>query len=88
MPVRKSAITGPMAEFLKTNPQFKTAIDQLAKTQPQDSARVYIPGGDAILGKGLERMVLNNEDAKSVWPDVKKELEKVYDQDVKSKLPA
>jgi sn-glycerol 3-phosphate transport system substrate-binding protein len=77
-----------MAEFLKTKPQFKTAIDQLPKTQPQDSARVYIPGGDAILGKGLERMLLNNEDARNVWPDVKKELEKAYESDVKPKLKA
>lgn len=88
MPVRKSAVTGPMAEFLKSKPQFKTAIDQLAKTRAQDSARVYIPGGDAILGKGLERMLLNNEDAKNVWPDVKKELEKAYENDVKPKLKA
>ncbi len=86
MPVRKSAITGAMANFLKEKPQFKTAIDQLAKTQPQDSARVYIPGGDAILGKGLERMLLNNEDAKSVWPSVAADLKKVYEQDVKPKL--
>ncbi len=88
MPVRKSAVTGPMAEFLKSKPQFKTAIDQLAKTRAQDSARVYIPGGDAILGKGLERMLLNNEDAKNVWPDVKKELEKAYENDVNPKLKA
>ncbi len=86
MPVRKSAVTGAMASFLKEKPQYKTAIDQLAKTQSQDSARVYIPGGDAILGKGLERMVLQNEDAKNVWADVKKEMEKVYEQDVKAKL--
>ncbi|MGE0228101.1 MAG: ABC transporter substrate-binding protein [Dehalococcoidia bacterium] len=88
MPVRKSAITGPMADFLKEKPQFKTAIDQLPKTQPQDSARVYIPGGDAILGKGLERMLLNNEDAKAVWPDVAAQLKKAYEQDVKPKLSA
>ena len=88
MPVRKSAITGPMANFLKEKPQFKTAIDQLAKTQPQDAARVYIPGGDAILGKGLERMLLNNEDAKNVWPEVSAQLKKAYEQDVKPKLPA
>ena len=77
MPVRKSAATGPaMTEFFKANPQFKTAVDQLAKTQSQDSARVWIPGGDAILGTGLERMVLKNEDAKNVWPDIIKQLDK------------
>ena len=86
MPLRKSAIAGAMATFLKEKPQYKTAIDQLAKTQPQDSARVYIPGGDAILGKGLERMLLNNEDAKTVWPDVASQLTKAYEQDVKPKL--
>jgi sn-glycerol 3-phosphate transport system substrate-binding protein len=75
-----------MAEFFTKYPQFRTAVDQLPKTRPQDTARVYVPGGDAILGKGLERMVLNNEDAKTVWPDVKKELEKVVAQDVRPKL--
>ncbi|MGK2964781.1 MAG: ABC transporter substrate-binding protein [Tepidiformaceae bacterium] len=76
MPVRKSAATGPiMTEVYKTKPQFKTAVDQLPKTTSQESARVYVPGGDAILGKGLERMLLNNEDARNVWPDVKKEMD-------------
>ena len=75
--MRKSAATRPaMTEFFKANPQFKTAVDQLAKTQSQDSARVWIPGGDAILGTGLERMVLKNEDAKNVWPDIIKQLDK------------
>lgn len=89
MPVRKSAATGPlMAEFFTKNPQFKTAVDQLAKTQSQDTARVYIPGGDAIIGKGLDAILLNNQDAKSVWPDVKKQLEDTYNSDVKPKLKA
>jgi len=87
MPVRKSAVSGPlMTELFKQYPQYKTAVDQLSKTQPQDSARVYVPGGDAILGKGLERMVLNNEDAKTVWADVKKELEKIVDSDIRPKI--
>jgi sn-glycerol 3-phosphate transport system substrate-binding protein len=87
MPVRKSAVNGPlMAEFFEKNPQFKTAVDQLAKTRPQDTARVYVPGGDQILGKGLERMILNNEDAARVWPDVKKELEAIVEKDVRPKL--
>lgn len=87
MPLSKTAVNGPlMAETFAQKPQFKTAVDQLAKTQPQDSARVYIPGGDAILGKGLERMLLNNEDAAKVWPDVAAELERTYNNDVKPKL--
>ena len=87
MPVRKSAVNSPaMQEFFAKYPQFKTAVDQLPKTRPQDPARVYVPGGDAIIGKGLERMVLNNEDARNVWPDVKKELEKIVDTEIRPKI--
>ena len=75
-----------MSSLYTQYPQFKTAVDQLPKTQPQDAARVYIPGGDAILGKGLERMILNNEDAKNVWPDVTKELAKIVDSDIRPKI--
>jgi sn-glycerol 3-phosphate transport system substrate-binding protein len=87
MPVRKSAVEGPlMADFFKEKPQFRTAVDQLAKTRSQDTARVYVPGGDSIIGKGLERMTLSNEPADKVWKDVSGELQKVIDTEVKPKL--
>ncbi len=87
MPVRKSAVDGPlMATFFKEKPQFRTAVDQLAKTRSQDTARVYVPGGDSIIGKGLERMMLSNEPADRVWKDVSGELQKVIDTEVKPKL--
>ena len=64
MPVRKSAVESEeMQAFFAENPNFKTAVDQLPKTQPQDAARVFIPNGDQIIGKGLERITVNNEDA-------------------------
>ena len=44
-----------MKDFFAENPNFKIAVDQLAKTKPQDAARVFIPNGDQIIGKGLER---------------------------------
>lgn len=76
MPVRKSAFNSPeMTEFFTTNPNFKTAVDQLARTQPQDAARVFIPGGDQIIGKGLERITINQEDVASAFADVQAELE-------------
>ena len=44
MPVRKSAIDSEeMQDFFAENPNFKTAVDQLPKTQPQDAARVFDP---------------------------------------------
>lgn len=76
MPVRKSAIaSAAMQDFFKAKPNFKTAVDQLAMTQPQDSARVFIPGGDQIIGKGLERIMIAGEDIATVWADVKLTLE-------------
>jgi sn-glycerol 3-phosphate transport system substrate-binding protein len=71
MPVRKSAIAGPeMQEFFTQHPQYKVAVDQLAKTQPQDSARVYIPNGDQIIGSGLELILIENQDAQSAFDGV------------------
>jgi len=71
MPVRKSAITGSsMADWYVKHPNFKTVVDQLPKTRPQDVARVYIPNGDQIIGKGLERITVAGENPDTVWKDV------------------
>lgn len=71
MPVRKSAIESEaMQAFFAENPNFKTAVDQLALTKPQDSARVFIPNGDQIIGKGLERITVNREEAQPVFDEV------------------
>ncbi len=75
MPVRKSAIESEtMQGFFEENPNFKTAVDQLPKTQAQDSARVFIPNGDQIIGKGLERITVNGEEVQPVFDDVAKTL--------------
>ncbi len=71
MPVRKSAIESEeMQAFFAENPNFKTAVDQLPLTQPQDSARVFIPNGDQIIGGGLERITVNREEAQPVFDEV------------------
>ncbi|MBA2521172.1 MAG: ABC transporter substrate-binding protein [Chloroflexia bacterium] len=71
MPVRKSAIESPeMQAFYDENPNFQTAVNQLPMTRPQDSARVFIPNGDQIIGAGLERIVINLEEAQPVFDDV------------------
>ncbi len=54
MPVRKSAGQSPeMQAFYQENPNFRTAVEQLATTSPQDPARRFVPAGDSIIGKGL-----------------------------------
>ena len=76
MPVRKSAVNGEEIQaYFKEQPTFKTAVDQLPKTQPQDAARVFVPNGDQIIGKGLERIIVSKEDTATVFADVNKELE-------------
>ncbi|MBC8163907.1 MAG: ABC transporter substrate-binding protein, partial [Roseiflexaceae bacterium] len=77
MPVRKSAVeSADMKSFFQERPNFKVAVDQLPQTRAQDAARVFIAGGDQIIGKGLERIIVGNEDPATVWPDVTAELEK------------
>ena len=71
MPVRKSAVESPeMIAFFEANPNFKVAVDQLPLTRAQDAARVFIPNGDQIIGKGLERITINGEEVQPVFDEV------------------
>jgi sn-glycerol 3-phosphate transport system substrate-binding protein len=76
MPVRKSAIQGPMQAFYKDHPNYLTTVKQLELTKPQDSARVFVPNGDQIIGKGLERITVSKEPAEAVLKDVAATLDK------------
>lgn len=76
MPVRTSAIeSAEMQSYLDENPTSRVAIEQLPKTQPQDSARVFIPNGDQMLGRGWEQILVQNRPASEVWAEVTAELE-------------
>jgi sn-glycerol 3-phosphate transport system substrate-binding protein len=75
MPVRNAAVSSSeMQAFYKDHPNFKTTLDQLPKTRPQDSARELIPNGDEIIGKGLERISTNQEPAELVFKDIADQL--------------
>src|SRR6266849_2596483 len=66
MPVRNAALqSAEMKTFFESHPNFKTTVDQLPKTRPQDSARELVPNGDEIIGKGLERITANGEPAET-----------------------
>jgi sn-glycerol 3-phosphate transport system substrate-binding protein len=76
MPVRNAALQSQeMKTFYEAHPNFKTTVDQLPKTRPQDSARELVPNGDNIIGKGLERIVANGEPADAVFKDIADQLE-------------
>ncbi len=75
MPVRTSAVeSDEMQQYFKENPTFKTAVDQLPQTKPQDAARVFVPGGDQIIGKGLEQIVVNKQDPAAAFEQVNSQL--------------
>jgi sn-glycerol 3-phosphate transport system substrate-binding protein len=77
MPVRKSSATSEaMTKYYAEFPQFETAVKQLELTQPQDAARVFVPNGDQIIGKGLERITVTAEEVAAVFAEVNETLTK------------
>ena len=83
MPVTKSAQeSSEMQSYFRKDPNFKVAVDQLPKTQPQDTARTLIPNGDTTIGTALERIFVSNEPAEVVFGEVAQQLE-TDAQDVK-----
>ncbi|MFC9554610.1 ABC transporter substrate-binding protein [Rhodococcus sp. NPDC056960] len=88
MPVRKSAVEDPgMKAYLDANPNARTAVDQLAKTRSQDYARVFVPGGDQIIGTGLEQIALQNADVAATFAGVGTQLQQIIDRQITPKLP-
>jgi sn-glycerol 3-phosphate transport system substrate-binding protein len=86
MPATDSAREAPdMQQYFTQNPNYKVAVEQLPKTQPQDTARLLIPNGDQTIGTGLERILVNNEPADKVFADVATQLERDA-QEIKNQL--
>ncbi len=76
MPVTKSARESKeMQDYFKENPNYKVAVEQLPKTQGQDTARLIIPNGDKTIGTGLERILTKNTPAAEVFKGVAQQLE-------------
>jgi len=89
MPVRKSAQEDPSEiAFLAANPNAKTAVDQLAVTRSQDYARVFVPGGDKIIGTGLEQIALQNADVATTFAGVADQLQQIIDRQITPNLPS
>ncbi|OZE35202.1 ABC transporter substrate-binding protein [Rhodococcus sp. 05-2254-5] len=88
MPVRKSAQQDPSEiAFLEANPNAKTGVDQLARTRSQDAARVFVPGGDKIIGSGLEQIALQNADVATTFASISDQLQQIIDRQITPKLP-
>lgn len=76
MPVRTSAVESEEYQaFLEANPNNQVAIEQLPKTQPQDSARVFVPNGDQNLGRAWEQILVNDVEAQVAFDECAAVLE-------------
>ncbi|MFV0493858.1 ABC transporter substrate-binding protein [Mycobacterium sp.] len=85
--VRKLAIHDRSEQrYLDENPRARVAFDQLAHTRPQDNARVFLPGGDRIIGAAMESIGLKGADVRSTFTRMNKHLQVVYDRQLKRKL--
>jgi sn-glycerol 3-phosphate transport system substrate-binding protein len=86
MPATNSARDSQgMQDYFKENPNYRVAVEQLPKTQAQDTARLIIPNGDQTIGTGLERILANNEPADKVFAEVAAQLERDA-QEVKDQI--
>ncbi|MGD7733314.1 ABC transporter substrate-binding protein [Propionibacteriaceae bacterium G57] len=85
MPVRKDAVDDPSEKaFLEKNPNAMTAIKQLNEnTAPQDFARVFVPGGGALIGGGLDKITIGGQDVNKVFSELSSETQKAYERDIK-----
>jgi sn-glycerol 3-phosphate transport system substrate-binding protein len=83
MPTRTSA---DMKDAIAKTPQLQVAIDQLAKTRPQDDARTFLPGGDLELSKQLQAMFQTTSDPKDALTALQTKLEGIYTKDLKPRL--
>lgn len=86
MPATKSARdAAEMQQQFTANPNYKVAVDQLPKTQAQDTARLFIPNGDQTIGTGLERILVSNEAPATVFKAVAEQLKR-DSQDIKDQV--
>ena len=80
MPVRKSAISGAsMQDFYSKKPNYQTAGKQLELVRGQDVARVFVPNGQQLILKGLERITVNKEPAEPALKELAANLQKECD---------
>jgi sn-glycerol 3-phosphate transport system substrate-binding protein len=89
LPVRKSALDEPSEQkYLADNPRARVALDQLQHTRPQDYAEVFLPGGERIIGAGLESIGLEGADVTRTFAQINQQLQVVLDRQIKPKLPS
>lgn len=83
LPVQTEA---DMSEVYAQTPQFRTAVDQLARARSQDFARVFLPGGDRAISGTIQSILTTRADLAGSLDSLRGQLQKLYRRDVESRL--
>lgn len=67
-------------------PQFKIAVEQLAKARSQDYARVFLPGGDRAISGTVQRILTTGASIDGALDTLRDDLENLYRRDVEPRL--
>ncbi|MDO5035128.1 MAG: ABC transporter substrate-binding protein [Actinomycetaceae bacterium] len=88
MPVRKDALDHPdEKKFLEENPNAETALKQLTEnTQPQDYARVFVPGGGQRIGAALDEITIGGADVKATFEKLQQDTQTTIERDIEPLL--
>lgn len=68
--------TSEMKALFTQKPLYKVAVEQLAKTQAQDSVRLLVPNANRAIYTGLQKIWADNQPTQQVFSGVAEELKK------------
>ena len=75
-----------MAAVYTATPQFKTAVEQLARARSQDYARVFLPGGDRAISGTVQSILTTRGGIPGALDSLREQLQNLYRRDVESRL--
>lgn len=80
MPVVKAAQQEQaLVETAEKNPNYRTALNQLPKTKPQDLIRPIVPSAGEMMDTALQKLYSSNESVRDVFGRLDKQLQRKAD---------
>jgi sn-glycerol 3-phosphate transport system substrate-binding protein len=80
MPVVKAAQQEQaLIDTAEKNPNYRTALNQLPKTKPQDLIRPIVPSAGEMMDTALQKLYSSNESVSDVFARLNKQLQRKAD---------
>lgn len=87
MPVRKSALQHEdERDYLADHPNHRIVVEQLAQSRTQDNARVFVPGGGALIGAALDEIAAGAA-VRDVTDALQRTMEELIATEITPRLP-